>query len=58
MTTKYEGDLLKDKKPDGELLQDIPEGELIRDKPDEGEPLWRNSGPINESDYRDRNLNE
>ena len=58
MSIKYNGKYLKDKKHDGSILKDIPEGEMLKDKKRGGQPLWKNSGTINESEYSKKNLNE
>lgn len=58
MTVKYKGELLKDKKKEGELLKDEVDGELLKDKVLEGDPLWKDKKKLNEEEYKEKNLNE
>lgn len=59
MSKEYKGKLLRDKK-DGELLKNkLPEGELIVSEGPEGDPLWKKKKKINEKDGSDpRTINE
>ena len=58
MSTKYDGDLLRDKM-DGKPLTDVlPEGDLLTNEGPEGNPLWKKKKKLNEGDGSDNMLNE
>lgn len=56
-TKTPEGELLKDKPLEGEMLKDEIDGELLKDKKLEGKKLWRDD-MLNEEEYEEKKLNE
>jgi hypothetical protein len=57
MSTEHKGKLLKDKRPDGELLKKEHKGDLIKTEGDKGNPLWKDT-KLNEEDKKKKKLNE
>jgi len=55
---KQQGELLKDKQVEGEMLKDEIEGKLLKPKKLEGELLWKDKDQLNENDYKEKKLNE
>jgi len=58
MVVKHKGELLKDKKLEGEILKDSIDGEVLKDEELEGDPLWKDKDKLNEEELEDKNLNE
>lgn len=58
MVVKRTGKLLKDKKKEGEIIKDEFDGDLLKDKKKKGDPLWKDKENVNESEYKNKNLNE
>ena len=54
---EYEGELLKDEKPDGKLLKKEHKGDLIKTESQKGRPLWKDT-KLNEEKKKKKKLNE
>ena len=59
MSTEQKGELIKDRRPDGEMLKNRPigEGDVLKSEGKKGNPLWRDD-KLNEEKKKKQKLNE
>ena len=59
MSTEYKGHIIRDKRPDGEMLKNRPigEGDVLKSEGAKGDPLWIDD-KLNEAGKKKKKLNE
>ncbi len=59
MSTEYKGHIIRDKRPDGEMLKNRPigEGDVLKSEGAKGSPLWKDT-KLNEEKKKLKKLNE